>query len=105
MVRRSDLAAFLVRLRTAADADLVVVSVAPADQAAEELGWGKAEILGELRELQPEDLLRTELSTARGGDLVWVFCPPYEGGRELWTRLVERDDGVVVVSFHLREWL
>ena len=104
VLRRPDVPSFLTRLRLALDERAVVVSIAAAEQATEELGWDEMDIYAELHALEPADFLRTEISTVRIADLVWVFCPPLEGGRDLWIRLVERDQ-VVVVSFHLREWL
>ena len=69
-----------------------------ADLAAEDLGWDRTDILLLLDELEVRDFHRVEDSTARPGDLIWVFCPDLSTGM-LWIRLVEREE-IVVVSFH-----
>jgi hypothetical protein len=89
---------FLSRLRRAVAEHRVEVR-AYAKDGLFELGWTTADLRLELLELTTADLLRTEMSTAVEGDLIWVFTPDYWDGGHLWIRLVERN-GIIVVSFH-----
>jgi len=92
------LAAFLTRVGAAVAEGRVEIT-AYARDGADDLGWVKFDILEQLRELMPDDFLRREESTARAGDLVWIFTPGLWDDSYLWVRLVERA-GIVVVSFH-----
>jgi hypothetical protein len=91
---------FLRRLKRAVAEDQILVTSKAADEAAEDLGWDREDILLQLSDLVEADFERTEDSTVQPGEVVWVFCPDLEIEGALWIRLVERH-GVVVVSFHL----
>lgn len=92
-------APFLARLRSAARLGRVRVSAKAVDEARADLEWDHGTILEVVCGLQADDFERTERSTARPSDVIWVFCPEYDEGT-LWIRIVERE-GFVVISFHL----
>lgn len=94
-----DISAFLKRVRYAVDREYVVVTRYAAERASEDLEWDEWDILEQLKELHHDDHLRCEASKAFPNDLIWVFTPDYWDGGQLWIRLVERDD-LIVVSFH-----
>lgn len=64
-----------------------------------DLEWTAADLRLQLLELSVDDFLRTVVSTAPQGGLVWVYTPESWDGGYLWIRLIERT-GVVVISFH-----
>lgn len=94
----SSLAAFLRRVRTAVLERKVFVT-GYAREGAEALDWNEDDIITRLRLLTARDWLRTEASTTRRSDIIWVFTPDLGDEAYLWIRLVERS-GIVVVSFH-----
>lgn len=94
----ADLNAFLHRVFVAVTHDRIHVTVKAGEEAANELGWSQAEIIGQLCLLEVADFCRIEGSSVFAGDLVWVFTPESEVG-VLWIRLIERH-GIIVVSFH-----
>jgi hypothetical protein len=93
------ISAFLARLRIAVRHGHVWVSAKAIDEALDDLGWERTDILDMLTNLASTDFERTEPSMVRPEDLIWVFCPDSDQGT-LWIRLIERA-GIVVVSFHL----
>lgn len=94
-----ELLGFLERLRQAVAEERVLVTHYAAERAADELEWDQWDILEELRELQPADHHRCEVSREPTRDLIWVFTPAHWDGDHLWIRLVERQ-AIIVVSFH-----
>lgn len=91
--------AFLRRLRSALRSGRFYLSEYALERAFDELAWLDEDIVAQIALLQERDFLRSEHSTAREADRIWVFCPYDETEGELWIRLVERE-GVVVISFH-----
>ncbi|MFH1465096.1 MAG: type II toxin-antitoxin system MqsR family toxin [Pseudomonadota bacterium] len=91
---------FLHRLAQAVAENRVFVTGKAADEAVDDLGWTREDILLQLLDLVETDFERTEESTAHPGNLIWVFCPDLDFEGTLWIRLAERH-GVVVISFHL----
>ena len=89
---------FLRRLRLAAAADRVVLTVKATDEIRDQ-GWDHEWALELVGTLEPNDFERCENSTVLPGDVIWVFCPEIDDGT-VWIRLTERD-GMLVISFHL----
>lgn len=92
------LAAFLQRLPRAVDEGRVEVRAYALD-GLRDLEWSGDDLRLQLLDLNAEDFLRTEESTAPEGGLIWIFTPEFWGGGHQWIRLVERA-GIVVISFH-----
>lgn len=89
---------FLDRLDVAIAANRLDVSDDALETAAQQLGWGLAEMIALLLTLDAADFAEAKASTAPEGGFIWVFTPTIDEGR-LWIRLCERGK-VVVVSFH-----
>ena len=90
--------AFLARLRRAvAESRVEIRGYALAGL--RDLGWSVTDLRTQLLDLRQDDLLRTEISTAPQGGLIWVFTPEHWDGGFLWIRIVERA-GMVIISFH-----
>ena len=98
MAQTLRIVAFLNRLKDAVRDGKVMVSAYAIDRALDEFGWGRDDILLQLRDLRADDFLRREISDRSDEGYIWVFCPPL-GDLVLWIRIRECR-GFLVVSFH-----